>query len=266
MTHYLMKIVENPKPKDPVKDAPDVHKHFTRYSKGMFDGPVFKVSQTKTKISIWCSYEYEDVATKIALKLIPEDEIMVKGNIIGAMDFKPLIEKIGFSKAWYPVKSKGKAVNYSAINKTNVPVAKEMLVALEEKGTPYVYNLLSFASKDKTVDLKTKMKPPRPSSKNPDETSPGGKIKFCTLKIPNTPENLDLVLDMVAKDFKDEIPPKWKSITISNSYEITDLEFPPKDKNLNSRLFRLHTLRKGKLNRIAEIDKNSVTNTIEFTA
>ena len=266
MSHYLIKIVENPKPKDPVKDAPDVHKHFTRYSKGLFDGPVFKVSQTKAKISMWASHEYEDVCAKIALDLCSDEEIMVKGNIIGAVDFTPLMEKLGFSKTWYPAKSKGKSVNYSAINKTAVPAQRELFVKLAEKGAPYVYTLISFASKDKTVDLKIKMKPPRPSSKNPEDSAAGSKLKFCTLKIPNTPENLQTIIDAVLKDFEDEIPSKWKSITISNTYEIIDLEFPSKEKKLSSRLFRLHTVRVGKLNRIAEIDKNPSTNSVEFKA
>jgi hypothetical protein len=266
MMHYLMKIIENPKPKDPLKEAPDVHKHFTRYSKGLFDGPVFKVSYTKAKISIWCSHEYEDVALKLALDLLPDEEVMVKGNIIGSVDFTPLMEKLGFTKTWFPLRSKGKSVNYSAINKTNVPVSKKILVELAEKGTPYVYSLLSFVSADKSIDLKIKMKPPRPSSKNPEESSAGSKLKFCTLKIPNTPESLQKIIDAVAVDFIDEIPKNWKSIVIQNSYEITDLQFPLQNPKLSSRAFRLNTLRKGQLKRVAEINKETFSNSVDFIA
>ena len=66
MIHYLMKIVETPEIDDPPTNAPFVHKHFTRYSKGLFDGPVVKISQTKGKLTIGCSFEYEDELFKIA--------------------------------------------------------------------------------------------------------------------------------------------------------------------------------------------------------
>jgi len=69
MEHYLTKILDNPMIENPVKAAPDVHKHFTRYSKGQFSGPAVKISQTKEKITIWCSHEYEDAVLRIALNM-----------------------------------------------------------------------------------------------------------------------------------------------------------------------------------------------------
>jgi len=65
--HYLAKLIANPNPNDPIKDAPDVHKHFTRYSKGPFEGPVFKISRTKSKITLRASHEYEDLLLRFAL-------------------------------------------------------------------------------------------------------------------------------------------------------------------------------------------------------
>jgi len=266
MKHYLMKIIENPELADPVKNAPDVHKHFTRYSKGVFDGPIFKVSQTKSKISIWCSYEYEDVATRLALENLPEDIVSVKGSVMSASDFTKLMEKIGFDSSWKPIKSKGKSVNYSIVHKTAKEVSKEQLIALSSKAVPYLYSFLSFSSEDKSTILAIKTKPPRPSNKNPDEAAIGNKIKFCTLKLANSPEIAEKIIDAIAIDFKDEIPKNWKSIIIQNNYEITDLILPEKDPKMSSRVFRLKTLRKGKLNRIAEINKETFTNTVNFTA
>ncbi len=264
MKHYLMKILDNPMIENPVKGAPDVHKHFTRYSKGQFSGPVVKFSQTKDKITIWCSHEYEDAVLRIAVNFFPDDILNVSGTILGGMDFTPLINNVGLGKAFYPAKSKGKTVNYTAALKSEVSVEKKLIEDLSVKGTPYVYSLLSFTSEDQKVILKIKKKPPRPNSKNPEDSAVGSKLKFCILKIPKTPELLKVIIDTFAKDFIDEIPIKWKSITIQNTYEITKLIFPEKKEGLSSRKFRLNTLREGSLNRVATIDSIDNRNSIKF--
>ena len=264
MEHYLTKILDNSKIGNPVKEAPDVHKHFTRYSKGQFSGPVVKFSQTKEKITIWCSHEYEDAVFRIAVDLIPDDTLNVTGAILGGMDFTPLIKDIGLGKDFYPVKSKGKTVNYTAALKSTVSVDKKLIQTLSVRGTPYVYTLLSFTSEDKKIILNIKKKPPRPNSKNPEDSALGGKLKFCILKIPKTPEILKTIIDTFAKDFVDEIPVKWKSIIIQNTYEISKLIFPEKKEGLSSRKFRLNTLREGKLKRVATIDSVDHSNSIEF--
>ena len=269
MTHFLTKIIENPTLVNP-KDAPDVHRHFTRYSKGQFDGPVIKISTTKTKISVWTSYEYEDVAHKLALDKYPGDpseEIIIKGSIIGSTNFAPLIEKIGLSSQWNPVKSKGQSVNYSAVNKTDVPVPKDLATQLVNQAANWVSVLFSFTAPDKTVSLKTKIKPPRPSNKNPEDAAQGAKLKFCVLKMPKTAETLEWLINEVASDFKDEIPQEWKSLIVANSYTIEDLVFPSKDQKLSSRAFRLNTLRKGTLNRTCTINNSTdLVNKVNFTA
>ncbi len=264
MKHYLTKILDNPIIEDPVKGAPDVHKHFTRYSKGQFSGPVVKFSQTKDKITIWCSHEYEDAVLRIAIDLIPDDILNVTGAILGGMDFTPLIKDIGLGKDFYPLKSKGKTVNYTAALKTQVSVEKKLLQILSARGTPYIYSLLSFTSEDQKISLKIKKKPPRPNSKNPEDSGLGGKLKFCILKIPKTPETLKTIIDTFAKDFVDEIPIKWKSITIQNTYEISSLIFPEKREGLSSRKYRLNTLREGTLKRVATIDSTDYNNYIKF--
>ncbi|MHA1678835.1 MAG: hypothetical protein ACTSWX_03830 [Promethearchaeota archaeon] len=264
MKHYLTKIVDNPILDNPVKDAPDVHKHFTRYSKGRFDGPVVKISQTKSKITIWCSHEYEDAVLRIAVDLIPDEILNIKGSIIGPMNFKPLIDKIGLGKEFYPVKSKGQTVNYNITIKTEISVEKELIKTLSTIGTPYVYSLLSFTSEDQSISLKTKPKPPRPSSKNPEDSSTASKLKFCILKIPNTQDNLSIIIETFAHDFKDEIPVKWKSMTIQNTYEITNLIIPTEREGLSSRKIRLNTLREGVLHRVATIDSIEYKNSVKF--
>lgn len=263
--HYLMKLIENPHLDDPVKEAPDVHKHFTRYSKGIFEGPVIKVSTTSSKISLWGSHEYEDLLLRFALKACKDPTVKVTGNIIGGVNFAPLMEKLGFPESWNPVKSKGQTTSYVTEFKTAVEIEREKLLDLATRGTPYVYILQSFTSADKSVTLKIKKKPPRPSSKNPEDASIANKLKFASLKIPKTPELLKSIVNEIAGDFLDEIPSNWKTIILQNTYEITELILP-KDKKISSRLIRLNTLRKGVLNRVIEIDKEALKNSVEFTA
>ncbi|MHA1744349.1 MAG: hypothetical protein ACTSWW_00025 [Promethearchaeota archaeon] len=271
MTHYLTKLLDTPNLNNPAKDAPDIHKHFTRYSKGRFDGPVIKFSRTKAKISVWCSYEYEDVALRLALDKYPGDEgedILVTGSIISGTNFSPLVDKVGLDSHWNPVKSKTKTVNYTAVNKGATTVPKNQVIELAQLGVKWVSVLFSFTSPDKSVTLKTKIKPPRPSNKNPEDASAGAKLKFCVLKIPNTEETGQWLLNEVAQDFKDEIPSDWKSIIISNSYHITETQLPPDADKLSSRAKRLKTLRKGVLNRVCTINnkpENPLTNSLKFT-
>ncbi len=136
---------------------------------------------------------------------------------------------------------------------------------MAEKWSEYLYALLSFSSTDKEVSLTIKPKPPRPNSKNPEDSNPDKLVKFCALKLPNTPEILMAVIEAFAKDFKDELTTKWKSLIISNSYEITDLTLPS-DKNLPSNEIRIQTIRKGILHRILEVDGKSFKNNIQFSA
>ena len=81
--------------------------------------------------------------------------------------------------------------------------------------------------------------------------------------MPSSPESLKDAIDGLAGDFKNEIPLKWKSITINNSYEITDIILP---QTKDSRSLRLLALRKGTLNRVADIDGKELTKKYEFTA
>ena len=264
MKHFLLKIIENPTPKDPAHSCPDVHKHFTRYSRGLFDGPIAKLTQSAGKITLLCSYEYEDEALRITSDILHDSELSIMGAIIGGEDFSPLIQKLELVKAFYPSKSTGQTSNYSTVLKKPAPISLSALRTLAIEGTNYVYFLLSLTSVDKSIELKTKPKPPRPSSKTPEESSSEGKMKFCSLKMPNTQESNERVLHGFVLDFLDEIPSQWKSITIQNSYEIKDLVLPDKNTVKDSRDIRLMTLRKGVLHREIEINKSIYKKDIEF--
>ncbi len=264
MKHYLVELIQNPKIDEPAEAAPAIHKHFTRFSRGIFDGPIIKMRRTSNKITVWCSYEYEDLALKLALKSIKSDTVTVKGSVISGVNFSSLCDKLGLEKAWYPTKNTGKTQNFTTKLTSAVTIAKKTLEELIDKGERSLYFLLNITTTDPEIKLTTKAKPPRPSNKGPDKVSPATKVKFCSVKLPNTPENIAWIMDAAFADFKDEIPDKWKSILLENSYNIVDLEFPKK--KMSSRNIRLQTVRSGTLNRVLEVDSQTHTNSIEFRA
>lgn len=264
MKHYLVELFKNPEIDEPAENAPAIHKHFTRYSRGEFDGPVVKIRRTKAKITVSCSYEYEDFALKLALNNLPIEELQVKGNIISGVDFTKLVDRLELDKVWYPKKNTGKTQNFITKIAAPVPIEKGKFLELIEKGEPYMYFLFNITDADNDVTLKCKAKPPRPSNKSPEKSSPQNKVKFCSLKIANTPENVEWIKEGAFIDFEDEIPDNWKSILIENSYTIEDLEFPKK--KMSSRKFRLQTVRIGKINRILDVDGENLTQSFKFKA
>jgi hypothetical protein len=263
MQHFIRKLIDTPIIEAPAKTAPDVHRHFTRYSKGQFDGPVIKISQTKGKLTIGGSYEYEDEILRIAVNFLSDEEIDVSGAIIAGEDYSAIIKKIGLGSDWLPEKSKGQTTNYNTVIKGDT-IKKAQLKQIVEDLSPFAYCLLSFTSANKEIVLSTKKKPPRPSNKNPDESSEENRVKFCSLKMNNSPDILKFVLDGSAKDFLDEIPKTWKTMVISSSYDITDLILPKDEKD--SRLLRINTVRKGTINRVMEVDGKTQKIKLQFAA
>jgi len=262
-----MKIIEEPKVEDPLGENLDIHKHFTRYSRGEFGGPAVRISKSSKNITIKGSYEMEDEMTRIALELINDDELSVKGNIMSGDDFTSMMKEFGFSDEWYPEESSGKTKKYETKMKSALTVSKEKIKKLVVDGIKECYSFLNFSSEDGSVSMEAKSKPPRPSKKSPDSGDINKKLKFAKLKIPFNEENLDRVIEAFAKDFKDEIPEKYRSIVISNSYDINGLDLPKKSEVSSSEEFRLKTIRKGILERLL-IKRNKVLakNEYEFVA
>ena len=61
-----------------------------------------------------------------------------------------------------------------------------------------------------------------------------------------------MVLDLIASDFKTDVPDNWKTIIMLNNYNITEIVIPKNIKD--SRLLRIMAIRKGKMYRSINID------------
>ncbi|TFG21593.1 MAG: hypothetical protein EU529_13095 [Promethearchaeota archaeon] len=245
--HFLRKLIESPELDDPAKKHKNIHRHFARYSKGIFIGPAIKITKTNTKITLKGSFEYEDLIQEIITTTISDKEFEINGVLITGSDITEYISNLGLD--WNLKKSTGKTINYKA--EINDKIHKNNLIDIIEKLRETSYLLLSF-NLNPTCKVSTKKRIPQPSKKKVEEDDINKRIQFCTGVINNSERNIKLILDLVLKDFKSDLPEKWKTITITNNYNITNVIIP---KNIqNSRLLRIMALRKGKMTRILDVD------------
>ncbi len=250
--HFLKKLVQTPTLTDPANKFQSVHRHFYRYSKGDFDGPVIKFSKTKPKITIKASFEYEDLVQELVVSALSEKEVDVDGVLITGSDISKVLTNLGLD--WRLKKSTGQAENY----KTDIEekMGKKMLLDVIEALRDSSYFLISF-SEGVNCKITTKKRIPQPSNKKEDkEDEPDKKLQFCNGIIPNTATNEKSIIEAVAIDFKSDIAEGWKNITITNKYKILDIDIPKDVKD--SRLLRVMAVRKGVLFRTLTIDDETI--------
>lgn len=245
--HFLKKLIESPELDDPAKKHKMIHRHFLRYSKGKFLGPAIKITKTNTKITLKGSFEYEDLIQEIIATIISDGEFEINGVLVTGSDIKEDISSLGLDLKLK--KSTGKTINYKAdihdkINRNN-------LIEIIEKLRETSYLLLSF-NLNPTCKVSTKSRIPQPSKKKIEDDDINKRVQFCKGVINNTERNIKLIIDLVLIDFKLNLPENWKTITITNNYNITDIIIP---KNIqNSSLLRIMALRKGQMIRTLNVD------------
>jgi len=239
--HFLSRLIETPILEEPAKNHMNIHRHFYRYSKGDFIGPAIKITKTKAKITMKGTHEYEDLILEIIAKTIsdPQQSFEVKGKLITGMDLSETITNLGLN--WILKKSTGKTKNYKAdivdqINKN------QLLEAVK---------IFSFII-NTTIKVTTKKNIPQPSKKKAEDDDVSKRIQFCTGTISNTDANVKMVLDLIASDFKTDVPNNWRTIILLNNYNITEIVIPKNIKD--SRLLRIMAIRKGKMYRSINID------------
>jgi len=256
--HFLKKLTESPILKDPAKEHVDVHRHFYRYSKGVFIGPALKITKSKARITLKGSHEYEDLILEVVANTISEEEIEIKGTIISGSDISDLIMNLGFD--WNLKKSTGKTKNYKAniISITNQRTLLESIEVFRKTS----YYLVSF-NLNPTCKVTTKKNIPQPSKKKVEDDDITKRIGFCTGIINNNDKNLSMVQNLTLHDFLSEIPEKWKKIIIKNNYKIIDIILPEQVDNWG--LKRILAIRKGTLFRSINIDGEELEKQYSFS-
>ncbi len=245
--HFIKKVIETPILEEPANNHKDIHRHFNRYSRGIFIGPSIKIIKTKAKLTLKGSHEYEDLILEIVIRTMLEKEVDVKGVLISGEDISETITNLGLD--WSLQKSKGKTINYKV--KIEDVIKKTTLLESIETFRENSYLLLSF-NLNPTCKITTKTLIPQPSKKKVEDDKVNNRIQFCTGVISNTSKNLELISDLVLSDFKSELPEQWKSIIVFNNYKIMEIELPKDTKN--TRLLRIMAIRKGKIIRSVNID------------
>jgi len=248
MTHFIKKLIQTHILENPTKNHKDIHRHYYRYSKGDFIGPALKINQTKAKINLKGTHEYEDLIQEIVVSTVPEDEkIKFTANLITGSEISETINNLGFD--WNLKKSTGKTKNYKAdiSDITDNHTLLEIINTFRENS----YFLLSF-NLNPTCKITTKKRIPQPSKKKVEDDDISKRIQFCSGVINNTESNINLILNLALEDFKSDLPTTWKNIIITNNYKITEIELPKNVKN--SMLLRLLAIRKGKMYRSIDVD------------
>ncbi len=247
--HFLSDLVKKPILEDPFEQHLNIHRHFYRYSKGVFIGPALKISKTKAKITMKGAHEYEDLILETVANTISnsQENFEIKGKLITSSDITNLISELGLN--WVLKKSTGKTKNYKAdiVDQINKDLLLQIVDAFREK----CYLLLSY-NRNANCKVTTKKNIPQPSKRKVEDDDVSKRIQFCIGMLNNTDVNLEMMLDLAVPDFKSELPNNWKSLTILNNYHIDQIVIPTNIKD--SRLVRIMAIRKGKMIRSVEID------------
>ncbi len=247
--HFLSELVKKPILEDPFEQHLNIHRHFYRYSKGVFIGPALKITKTKAKFTLKGAHEYEDLILEAVTKTISnsQENFEIKGKLIASSDIANNISEIGLN--WVLKKSTGKTKNYKAeiVDQINKGLLLKAIGVFRESS----YLLLSY-NRNATCKVTTKKNIPQPSKKKVEDDDVSKRIQFCVGMLNNTDANLEMLLDLAAPDFKSELPNNWKSLTILNNYTIKQIEIPTNVKD--TRMLRIMAIRKGKMTRSVEID------------
>jgi hypothetical protein len=247
--HFLSELVKKTILEDPFEQHLNIHRHFYRYSKGVFIGPALKITKTKAKFTLKGAHEYEDLILEAVTKSISnsQENFEINGKLISSSDITNVISELGLN--WVLKKSTGKTKNFKAeiIDQINKDLLLQAISVFREKS----YLLLSY-NRNATCKVTTKKNIPQPSKKKVEDDDVSKRIQFCIGMLNNTDANLEMLLDLAAPDFKSELPNNWKSLIILNNYTIKQIEIPTNIKD--TRMLRIMAIRKGKMTRSVEVD------------
>jgi len=205
-------------------DQEHVHQKFVKYSKGMFIGPAIVVKKTASVMKISGSHEYVDAMVGLVLRNT-QGVVSAAGNVFSKSGIETdLAAKSKKRMGVYNTEIKGEA---------NV----KALLGLYEQNPEATFYLDLETGKAK---LKTKKKPPKPSSSRDEE--------FFSATLDASFAGAlaeDICFDCEKKD--------WKELRISHTYRIDEFVIPDECRN-DAAKARLSAKRKGTVRRKIEID------------
>ncbi len=231
--NFIKKIFEN-------KVDAEVHKNFKRFSKGIYENrAVVELTRGKKSVKVKTSFEFaEDFARFLANTI--KDKTKISGGIITKKDIRPELNFEVEMKQFAGVKT------FLLDNE----MSKDELSNLFSK-FPDALFLLSFSTDYGA--LKTKVKSPKAAKPGKDNEI---KADFCTFST----DDLNF-----AKEFAFDVEDNFKNLKIIHTFIINDFVIDEKDRN-DPALARINAKRKGKIERLMDMDGRQVKKEIDFCA
>lgn len=233
-----------------VKQEPDEYSHarLVKYGLGEHVGPRVKLTFSKSSIKFKADLDMEKALLKAYLTGAPKGTHKVKGNIITYDDRREV-----FSGITMPLEWKRSAGKYKSKVSETAPL--EHIEQLLEGEDPTTFYLLSLnpSSGGKPWKITTKTSFPKGAPKGGEDEEDEKDPNFSKGAFANTPEMMDMLLDVFLPDFRDKVGPKTKKVSVWNLIEIEDIQIP-KDSKLSISEKRRLAKKSGKLLRTVEID------------
>ena len=246
--HFITKIVNG-------QHDESLHRHFVKYGKGEFDGPVISIDNKRKNISMSCTFGYEDLLLGAFATFLQEAEYKVSGVILTHKDETEHLSKFEIPSMRY------KAPLYKV--KVNTQLTKQQI---KELITPLIYNdylFLTIKALDKKVKDNFKCKTTFPKPKEQEEgTLP--KLDFAKTVIQNTEGTIEWIVTRAVPEI--EADTKFKKIIVQNKFIINELRLPEDSEKYSATELRRLAVRVGKVIRKIAIDGKEIVKEYTFEA
>ncbi|MFW9886909.1 MAG: hypothetical protein ACFFER_01930 [Candidatus Thorarchaeota archaeon] len=251
-----------------ISGTPDEYSHakLVKYGIGTHPGPRAKIALSKGRITFKADLDYEKVFTRAYVKGAPEGNHKIKGIVRSYIDRTTEFDQIMMPLSWQ--RSKGKLANiYNA--KVDEVAPLEHIRDLIDVDGPTTFFLVSLNPRDGTKPWKVTTKTSFPKGGAPgededkEEDTKEKDPVFTKGALANTPEILDYVIGEVVPDFKDQVSPNSKKISVANTIVIEDI-IPPDDPTLSFAEKRKLAKKRGKIIRKVTIDDEEQVNEVDF--
>ncbi|UCE11150.1 MAG: hypothetical protein JSW61_04215 [Candidatus Thorarchaeota archaeon] len=241
-----------------------VHAKLMKYGIGEHPGPRIKLTISGTKIGFKGDLDTEKILVRGYLHGVADGAQKVKGIVICYSDRQEAFTEQPVPLYWQ--KSKGKLASvFKAKLDDRIPLDDiRQLVNVDD---PTTFFLLSLSPGDGTKPWKLTTKTSFPKSGPADEEDEEKEKDpvFVKGSFANSPEMMDYILDVIFPDFKDEIGPKSKKISLKHKIVIEDIEVPD-DPSLSFSEKRKLAKKKSRLERTLSVDDKELTKEYSFSA
>ena len=242
------------------------HAKLVKYGIGTHPGPRAKIALSKGRITFKADLDYEKIFTRAYIKGAPEGSHKIKGIVRSYTNRTAEFDQIMMPLSWK--RSKGKLASIYNAKLDEVAPLQHIrdLIAVDD---PTTFFLVSLNPRDGTKPWKVTTKTSFPKGgapKEDDDEEEGAKEKdpvFTKGALANTPEILDYVIEEVIPDFKDQVSPNNKKVSVANTIVIEDI-IPPDDPSLSFAEKRKLAKKRGRIIRKVIIDNEEHVNEVDF--